>query len=109
MSCGAGVLGEPNLSNNDARHAIGIAATQGTQTPSFVFGTAASNVADVKVELNNGDVLYAKTLSAPEALKTGIRFYVIELPANIAVAAVTANDEKGSLIEKLTLPPPPER
>lgn len=108
LNCGAGVAGEPNLPSREARHAVGVVVTRGAETPSFLFGITASDVARVDVSLRHGGVVSGRTISAPEGLGVRNRFYVIELPPQAAVTEVSAKDEAGTVMERRVVPSPPE-
>jgi hypothetical protein len=94
--CGAGALGEANLPDSGA--------TFGT-TPGFVFGPAVAEVATVEVELDDGSVVTAKTVTnAVTNLRTPMRFYIVELPVKATATQIVGKDGEGQVIGTITVP-----
>lgn len=73
-----------------------------------IFGVAAHEVAEVKIELRDGQVISAPVYDAPPRLQTQVRFFIVRLPpgelehrVGSPVQAYSAYDETGTLIERI--------
>ena len=94
--CGASALGEASSSDGGA--------TFGS-TPGYVFGPATLEVAAVDVELDNGSVVTAKTITgAVTNLRAPMRFYIVELPAGTAAKRIIGKDSAGLVVGTITIP-----
>jgi hypothetical protein len=94
--CGASALGEATPSDS--------AATFGL-TPGFVFGPATPEVTTVDVELDNGTVVGAETITGTVTnLRAPMRFYIVELPADTTAQRIIGKDEAGQVVGTITIP-----
>lgn len=95
-ACGASALGEANSSDGGATFG---------QTPGFVFGPATPEVAAVDVELDDGTVVPAKTITDDlPNLRAPMRFYIVELPAGTAAKRIIGKDRAGLVVGTITIP-----
>ena len=94
--CGASALGEASPSDSTA--------TFGS-TPGFIFGPAVQAVTTVDVELENGSVVTAKTIThAVTNLRAPMRFYIVEIPAKTTARRILGKDSAGQVVGTITVP-----
>jgi hypothetical protein len=105
QGCGSGVRGEPNLPAGTPLHELGVVSTRSASSSAFVFGTAATDVAEIAVLLNNGDAVTATIHAAPSALGVPLRFYAAPIPVGTSPTAVIARGVAGAQLERESLLP----
>jgi hypothetical protein len=110
--CGMPVVGSPpdsTVTQPPNTDVVGyLSGSQGSTGPWVISGPVSPGVAKVKIELTGGEAIEASIYSAPTALDTQLRFYLLREKTPIEVNALAAYDSDGKLLERKVVATPPK-